>query len=230
MRSRDRQTRPHIHQDQLPDYEFASESLRRANFDAAQLVIALVHMHADAQQCRYLSGALRALVGQMKSLVDACERIVSDGSESRVSRVEFVAVPPAPCKSCVNTPVTDSEGTAEAGQPHQEQEHEEEKEDLADPSWEKEVEVLLRLSRRAMQWVTESAALGTRSAGELIQCLSSLTKVLSRQQRLVRLMGNTPTQSAFRFDPYCPRCGEVWVDPSAPDVHPDGDLTQQRKG
>ncbi len=192
LRSRDRQTRSRIPRDQLRDYQLASESLRRANFDAAQLVIALAHMHAEAEQCSSLCRKLGATILQMKLWVETCEMMPVGGFDRPHVQVQFRVIPPHDC-----------EGKKEL-------EHEPEGEAIAevDPAWGREVDALLRTTATGVRCLTGSATLSAKAAGRVLVCLSSLSRVLVRQRLHVAARSSMPPKVNFQYARECPDCGQ----------------------
>jgi len=90
--------RPQIPQDQLPNYQRASERLRE-HFDAAQLVITLAYIATDPELANYVCRKLRAVVVVMKMALQACERIASGDLGPRQVRLQYIVNPACDCRN-----------------------------------------------------------------------------------------------------------------------------------
>jgi hypothetical protein len=189
---------PEIPEHYRPDYQRASESLRQTNFDAAQLVIALVRMHEDAEQCRCLCQKLRATVLLMKLFVEACERITTGGCELQRVRVEYIFIAPHEC-----------DGRAEL-----EPEPEGESMGEIDETWAREVDALLRATQTGVRCLTDSSSLPAKAGGGPLACLNSLYGILVRQRWHIAVMGVTPTKVDWIDATQCPSCGRDLSDHS----------------
>lgn len=216
---------PRIPEDQRQDYERYSERIRRANWEAADVLIALFHMCSDSQQSLWCRRQLRTQMEQMKVWLNACEEIVDHASELRPQAIEFVLLPPSPCKTCVENEQL-AEGSVRTAKPPEQEADAGEKdtpEAVVDPSWGREVDMLLWLTRTTTQGVTESAAFASVSARETLKCLNDLIKLISRQQRHVTFMGSRPPNISFREERNCQECGQEWTDPREADskVNPE---------
>jgi hypothetical protein len=216
---------PKIPEDLRQDYDRYSGRLRRANWEAADLLISLFHVCSDAQQSLWCCRQLRAKLEQIKVWLPACEEIVAHASEWRPRAVEYVFLPPSPCKACVKK-AQSAEGSLRSVQPPEQEVDKGEEvtpEAIVDSSWGREVDLLLRLARTTTQQVTESAAFASTTVGETFKCLNDLIKLLLRQQRHVTFMGSTPIHVSWRKERNCQQCGQEWTDPRQPDpdVNPE---------
>jgi|SRR5579872_3774776 len=225
---------PEITGDQQQDYDRYRERLRRANWETADLLIALFHMCRDAQQSLWCCRQLRMQMEQMKVWLNACEEIVAHASEWRPHAVEYVFLPPSPCKACVQK-AQSAEGSLRSVQPPSQEVDKGEEvtpEAIVDSSWGREVDRLLWLARETTQQVTESSAFASTAVRETLKCLNDLIKLLSRQQQHVTFIGNTPTHVSLRWERTCQECGREWTDPRDPDpdVNPEGSSPHTTKG
>ena len=223
---------PEIPEDQRQNYDRYSERLRRANWEAADVLISLFHVCNDAPQSLWCCRQLRAKLEQMKVWLPACEEIVAHPSEWRPEAVEYVLLPPSPCKACVEK-AQSAEGSLRSVQPPEQEPDEREEETpeaVVDPSWGREVDLLLGLARTTTQQVTESAAFASTAVRETLKCLNNLIKLLSRQQRHVTFMGSTPTHVSLRWERTCQVCGQEWTDPRAPKDNTEGSAPHTTKG
>ncbi len=213
---------PEIPGDQRQDYDRYRERLRRANWEAADLLIALFHVCSDAQQSLWCCRQLRTQMEQMKVWLNACDEVVAHASEWRPTATRFRVLPPSPCKACVDKAQSGDGLVGSAQSPQQEPHRREEAtgEAVVHSSWGREVDLLLWLSRTSAQRVTEFSPLASISVRETLKCLNDLIKLFSRQQRHVTLMGSRRTHSSFAFERNCQQCGQEWTDPYAPDVNP----------
>lgn len=215
---------PEIPEDQQQDYDRYRERLRRANGEAADLLISLYHVCRDAQQSLWCCRQLRTQLEQMKVWLNACEEIVAHVSEGRPQLVEYVFLPSSPCKACVRK-AQSAEGSMRSVQPPSQGAAKGEEvtpEAIVDSSWGREVDLLLWLARETTQQVTESAAFASTAVRETLKCLNNLIKLLSRQQRHVTFMGTTPIHVSLRWERNCQVCGQEWTSPRAdPEVNPE---------
>jgi hypothetical protein len=225
---------PEIPEDQRQDYDQNSQRLRRANWEAADLLISLFHVCSDAQPSLWCCRQLRTKLEQMKVWLNACEEIVAHASEWRPHAVEYVFLPPSPCKACVQK-AQSAEGSVRSVQPAEQEADKGEEvtpEAIVDASWGREVDLLLGLARTTTEQVTELAAFASTTVRETLKCLNDLIKLASRQQRHVTFMGNTPTHVSLRRERTCQQCGREWTSPRDPDpdVNPEGSSPHTTKG
>ncbi len=190
--------RPQIPQDLLPDYQKASERLRQANFDAAQLVITLASVAADPGLGDYVCRKLRAVVTVMKMALQACERISGGDWGPRNVRVQFRVIPPCDCQGA-------RRAAASRGR-------EEEESPVTDPTWGREVEALLSITQTAAIGLANSVHLSAEAARGPLACLMALRKIVVRQQQHVAARGSS-THVEVLVPERCPYCGQI---PSVP--------------
>jgi len=198
MSSRDhRGERPQIPEDQLPNYERAIERLREANFDAAQLVITLANVATDSGLADYVCRKLRAVLVVMKMALQVCERISSGDFGPRNVRVEYIFTPPCDCQdSSMGRAVSD--GTEEEDTPSP----------VMDPTWGREVEVLLMITQSAALGLTSSERLSAEAARLPLACLMALYKIVVRQQQHAAVMGSS-IEVEFILSKQCVYCGQI---------------------
>lgn len=200
MSSRDRRgERPQIPHDQLPDYQLASQRLREANFDAAQLMITLVLFAAEPSVGDYVSRKLRAVVAIMKMALQTCERI-SSGCGARNVQVEYLLTPPCDCRGKTTSPFSYEREDEETATP------------VLDASWDRELGVLLFVTESVALCLANSVHLSTDATQGPLASLMALYKILVRQQQHVAVMGSS-TRVDFTVAKHCVFCGRV---PSRP--------------
>jgi len=190
-----RAERPQIPQGQLPDYERASERLREANFDAAQLVITLAYIAPDPELAAYVCRKLRAVVLVMKMALQACERIASGDLGVRKVRVQYTVTPACDCRDRMGPAVSRGQG-------------EEMPKPLTDPTWGREVEALLMTTQAVALGLTNSVPLSAEAARGPLACLMAFYKIVVRQQQHVAVMGSS-THVEYIVSQRCIYCGQI---------------------
>lgn len=188
--------RPQIPQDQLPNYQRASERLRETNFDAAQLVITLAYIATDFELAAYVCRKLRAVVLVMKMALQACERIASGDLGPRKVRVEYTITPACDCRARTGPAVSRGQEAEDTPKP------------LTDLTWGREVDALLMITQAAALGLTNSVPLSAEAARGSLACLMALYKIVVRQQQHLAVMGSS-THVEYIVRERCIYCGQI---------------------
>ena len=185
---------PRLSRDQIKAYQQTTARLRQAHFDAAQLVIALVRMHADPEQARWLCCKLEAVVVSMNFLIRDCEQIAGHDFEPSCPRVEFIVHAPCGCRARTEEPKVCDEGDSSAVP-------------VADPGWSRELEALLVATETAIHYLGEATGFSAHSTRSALASLAKLWKMLLRERQHLNMMEMTPPKPAWLVEQRCVSCG-----------------------